>query len=663
MPITIQTQISIFATMTYGVLLLVVLISKPLKKLHRIFLVYLTAMVVWSISSTVIFAELGNALVWLRILVGTGIIAAAGMFFFVQNLFAKRRWWTYLIIWYCLFVWVIILGTEWVVLSAHVESGDIVYVFHPLFAVFVGPGYGMTFFSLVELFRGYQRSQSDTQRIRLRYLITAVALILLVQFINFTELGRYPIDIAVNGIAAILIAYAILRHSLLDLRIVIRTGLTYAIITGITGAIYYLIISVSLVLFENYFGGQILAFSILVALFISVILSPLREKIQLWIDRFFYRVKYDANLMIQRLSETTAALMGLDEIIVIILQEIIDTIKLETASFYIKYEPYDTYQLVSQEDSENSRYEFRADHPIVDWLNGENRILTKDQLNNDPVFRSLWSLDRKWIEDQKIELFISLVARGELVGFFTFGGKLSGQPFTRNEHSILVTVANQTANAVINARLFNELQETFVQTVVTLANAIDIRDTYTSDHSQHIASLGIETARIMGFDYDDCQRIYWGSLLHDIGKIGIPDRILLKPGPLDDYEWIAIKQHPDIGANLIQPIKQLANISPIIKHSHERFDGTGYPDGLKGDEIPMGARIVAVVDAFSAMMDKRVYKDANTLDETIGELRRCSGTQFDPQVLTAFMQVLDARRDYDFVHSPVPLKESVKKVV
>jgi HD-GYP domain-containing protein (c-di-GMP phosphodiesterase class II) len=652
MPITIQTLISIFATATYGGVLLVVLLSKPLKKLHRIFLWYLTAMLIWSVASLVIFTESGSPLVWFRILVGSGIVAIAGMFYFVQNLFAKRRWWTPLVFWYSLCAVFFSLATEWAVQSAYLESGHFVYVFHPLMGLIVGPGYGLTIFSMVELTRGYRRSSSVIQRIRLRYLITAVALIILVSLINFTELGKYPIDIAVNGIAAILIAYAILRHSLLDLRIVIRTGLIYSIITGITGAIYYLTISLVLVIFENFVGGQILAISIVVALFSSVILSPLREKIQNWIDRFFFRVKYDANLMIQRLSETTAAIMDVEQISITILQEIIDTMKVETASFHVKYEPTGVYQLVSHQGSKNIQHDFQADHPIAEWLSGENRILTKDQLNIDPVFRSLWDRDKKWIEDQKIEFFISLVAREELLGFFAIGAKRSGQPFTREDQRILVTVANQTAIAVKNARLFNELQETFIQTVVTLANAIDIRDTYTSDHSQRIASLGVETAKIMNCDSDDVQRIYWGSLLHDVGKIGIPDRILLKPGPLDDDEWEVIKQHPDIGANLIQPIKQLAHISPIIRHSHEWYDGKGYPDGLKGDEIPFGARIVAVVDAFSAMMDKRVYKDANTLEETIEELKKFSGSQFDPQVVIAFLQVLESMDELDFIEPP-----------
>jgi HD-GYP domain-containing protein (c-di-GMP phosphodiesterase class II) len=646
MSITIQTLISIFATITYGGLLVIVLISKPLKKLHRIFLIYLSAMLLWSVSSVIIFTEWGDALIWLRILVDMGIIAAAGMFFFVQDLFALRRWWSQLIFWYLLLAGVIILRTDWVVISAFVESGDIVYEFHPLFMVIVGPGYGLTIFSLAELLRGYRSASSDLQRIRLRYLIIAVSLILLVTFVNFTDLGRFPIDIAVNGIAAIIIAYAILRHSLLDLQIVIRAGLVLTVITAITGLIYYLIIVVIQALFEDFMGDHIIAISIVVAFFTSVIFSSVRERIQYWVDRFLYQKKYRAILMIQRLSEITAALMNLEDIAAIIHQEIIKTLKIEKPSLYIQNETKGTYNLVSNKASIDSGYVFSTDNPVIAWFNTGNRILTKGQLDVNPIFRSLWSRDRQWIEDQEIEIFVSLIARGELVGFFTIGGKLSGKPYTRDEHGILVTLANQTANAVKNAALYNELHRTYVQTVVTLANAIEIRDTYTSDHSQYIASLGVETAKILGCNPEEVQRVYWGSLLHDIGKIGIPDRILLKPGPLNEDEWQMIKKHPDIGADLIKPIRQLADIAPIIRYSHERYDGTGYPEGLKGSEIPLEARIVAVVDAFSAMMDKRVYKDANTLEGTIEELKKFSGKQFDPQVLSAFMQLLETRPEY-----------------
>jgi putative nucleotidyltransferase with HDIG domain len=643
--------------MTYGGVLLVVINSKPLKKLHILFVLYLVAMLIWSVSSLIIFTEVGNTLIWLRILVATSLVAAAGMFFFVQNYFSKRRWWTPLIFWYCFVGTIFCVSTKYAVQSAHLESGEIVYAFHPFFGLVAGPGYGLTIFSLVELYKGYRNSRSDVHRIRLRYLITAVALIVLVTAVNFTDLGRYPVDIAVNGIAAILIAYAILRHSLLDLRIVLRTGLVYSIVTGITGLIYFLIISLILVIFEKYVGGQILAISFVVALFSSLILAPLREKVQLWIDRFFYRAKYDASLMLQHLSETTATLMDLNEISEIILNAIIDTMKLEHASFYIFNEARQDYQLVTH----HGKYrliasDYKSDHPFVKWLSNERKILTKHHVSVNPIFKSLWHRERESLDTLEIELFIPLIAGGEMVGFYSIGSKRSGQPFTQDDQRILMTVANQTAIAVKNSSLFKDLQDTFIQTVVTLANAIDIRDSYTSDHSQRIARLAVETAKELGCNEDELQMIYWGSLLHDIGKIGIPDSILLKPGPLDPDEWEIIKTHPTIGANIIQPIKQLSNVTPIIQYSHEFFDGTGYPAGIKGDEIPLGARIVAVVDSFSAMIDQRVYKDSRSIRETKIELNKYAGIQFDPVVVDAFLKVLESERLND-VFETLPLNE------
>ena len=131
-------------------------------------------------------------------------------------------------------------------------------------------------------------------------------------------------------------------------------------------------------------------------------------------------------------------------------------------------------------------------------------------------------------------------------------------------------------------------------------------------------------------------------------KLGSPNSVLLKPGPLDKDEWEIIKQHPTIGANIIQPIRQLAHISPIIQYSHERWDGNGYPAGIGGNDIPLGARIVGVVDAFSAMMDRRVYKDPSSLVDTVLELEKNAGTQFDPEVVVAFMKLLENGRLKDF---------------
>jgi putative nucleotidyltransferase with HDIG domain len=168
-----------------------------------------------------------------------------------------------------------------------------------------------------------------------------------------------------------------------------------------------------------------------------------------------------------------------------------------------------------------------------------------------------------------------------------------------------------------------------------------MRDTYTSSHSQRIAEWAAYTAHLLGCTDQEIQAIYWGGLLHDIGKIGIPDSILRKPGKLDKHEWDIIRQHTTHGAKLIAPIKKLTDVAPIIEYSHERYDGSGYPHGLKGKAIPLGARIIGVVDSYSAMRDERSYKRAFSHEEAIEELKRNSDILFDPEVVTTFLYVFN----------------------
>jgi putative nucleotidyltransferase with HDIG domain len=253
----------------------------------------------------------------------------------------------------------------------------------------------------------------------------------------------------------------------------------------------------------------------------------------------------------------------------------------------------------------------------------------------------MWKKELDYLNDFPAELFIPLNTKGELIGFFIVGPKRSTQAYTPDDEVTLSTLANQMAVIFENARLYEDLEGTFVQTVVTLANAIDMRDTYTSSHSQRIAEWAADTARLLGCTTQEVQAIYWGGLLHDIGKIGIPDAILRKPGKLDPSEWEIIREHTVRGAQLVAPIKKLADVAPLIEYSHERYDGSGYPYGLKGDNIPLGARIIGVVDSYSAMRDERPYKMPISYEEAVKELKRNAGILFDPQVVNAFLYVLN----------------------
>jgi putative nucleotidyltransferase with HDIG domain len=250
----------------------------------------------------------------------------------------------------------------------------------------------------------------------------------------------------------------------------------------------------------------------------------------------------------------------------------------------------------------------------------------------------MWYEEYRDIERINGILYLPIVVLGKLLGILVIGPKKSEQMISDYDQSVLSTLSNQIAVAIENARLYEELEEAFIETITTLANAIDIRDSYTSDHSQFIASLARDTAKMLGLPASEVDDIYWAGLLHDVGKIGIPDSILLKPGKLNAKEWEIMKRHTIIGAELAAKVKKLERVAPLIRSSHEKIDGTGYPDGLKGSEIPTGSKIISIVDAYSAMMDDRVYCKAKNKEEAVAELIRCSGTQFDKKIVKLFVK-------------------------
>src|SRR5215211_5988352 len=178
-----------------------------------------------------------------------------------------------------------------------------------------------------------------------------------------------------------------------------------------------------------------------------------------------------------------------------------------------------------------------------------------------------------------------------------------------------------------------------------LVDAITPKDHYTGDHALQVARLSWLVGRDLGLNEEELEWLVHGALLHDLGKIGVADEILEKLGPLTVDEWVVIKRHPEIGARMIEPLESLSEAIPAIRHHHERPDGSGYPDGLEGDEIPLGARIVAACDAFDAMVSNRAYGAAMSAQSAVSELLRGSGTQFDPGVVEVFCALVGVPAD------------------
>jgi response regulator RpfG family c-di-GMP phosphodiesterase len=207
----------------------------------------------------------------------------------------------------------------------------------------------------------------------------------------------------------------------------------------------------------------------------------------------------------------------------------------------------------------------------------------------------------------------------------------------RREYQALLERRVAEATRDLEATL-GALEETYRSTLEALGSAIDTRDLGTQAHSRRVRGYSLTLARAHGMTGEaDLRTLEHGVLLHDIGKIGIPDAILLKPGPLTPAEWKIMRSHPEIGRQLVEQIAFLRPAVPIVYHHHERWDGTGYPQGLKGEAIPLGARIFAVADAFDAMTFDRPYSRAINFDSARAEIQRSAGTHFDPAVVKSFM--------------------------
>lgn len=192
-----------------------------------------------------------------------------------------------------------------------------------------------------------------------------------------------------------------------------------------------------------------------------------------------------------------------------------------------------------------------------------------------------------------------------------------------------------------------EIEYLTIQTITSFADFIDAKDRYTKFHSQHVAKLAEKMAVKLGWDRTDIRNLYYSALLHDIGKIGVPDYILNKPGKLTEEEYAIIKKHPVIGGEILSEVTVVPYLSIGAGNHHEKYDGTGYPLGKKGKEIPLVGRIVGIADTVDAMTSTRSYREGLGVQETIDELRRCSGTQFDPELVPIMIEILQEGIEFD----------------
>jgi HD-GYP domain-containing protein (c-di-GMP phosphodiesterase class II) len=359
-----------------------------------------------------------------------------------------------------------------------------------------------------------------------------------------------------------------------------------------------------------------------------------------------------------------------DSLIKMIVRMMVQKVKVNHAGILLHHQDRDTYILTVSRGATGLKIpagfaRMDADNPLIRFF----REKVDKQIFNDGavVYEEAKRLLSKNIGAEakqllkgtlyQMEIFEAVVCipsyfRDDLLGVLLLGNKKNGRKFAQDELDFFVALASDVAMAIRNALLFRELEleidrkhRLFIHTTVALAAAIDAKDHYTHGHTARVTNLSLEIARRLAQKNREAsnekflEHLHIASLLHDIGKIGIPESILNKEGPLNEEERKKMQEHPAVGTTILQPIKELEDAILGVKYHHEKYDGSGYPDGLKGDQIPLIASIISVADTFDAMTTDRPYRRGLSKEEAVKEIERVSGRQLDPEVTKALVEL------------------------
>lgn len=274
-------------------------------------------------------------------------------------------------------------------------------------------------------------------------------------------------------------------------------------------------------------------------------------------------------------------------------------------------------------------------HGVAGWVATHGQMVTVSE--SMPWKRGELSEVEKCMS---CSLHVPMTATGRTRGVISIGLREGQKEIPADDILTIRSLANQVAVALENAELKRKEERTYIETVAALAAAVEARDRYTRGHSRRVTEFSVAIARNMGKPEWFVKDLESAALLHDIGKIGFSDSILCDSGPIPAGSLPLIRNHPLTGENILKPVGSLARLCTIVRHHHEKFDGSGYPDRLKGEEIPLAARMITVADSFDAMISERPYKPSRKREDAMAELIHCSGTHFDPTCVEVFLGYL-----------------------
>lgn len=616
---------------------------------NRIFFLLGIALTIWSIGFLGLCIATDQNLIdfWIKTFyIGLSFVPPLYYHFIVistDNQKKLNRFFVFLGYWFSgFFVLLLTLG--------YISSGST----HFFQFYFPRAGRGYTLFALNYIFftgygtylllKKYRLSSSPLEKKQLFYIfigviiavIGSVSNVLVAMGIKILPFGHLAI-----AFCMVLVSYGIVGYRLIDIHTVLRKGLVYSSFTGLLTAVFVVSILIFERLFRNLAGYTSLFPGIISASLITLIFQPLRDKIQEFIDRAFFRKRYHQEQELKRFSREVISILDKETLLYSTVYTIVQSLYIERGGILLGDEGNKKYSLKASIgwDGETN-LSLEQSNVLVDCLERNRKEIFIDKIENSVhlswVAATIW----QQLKTIRITLCMPMVAKNKLLGILLLGGKSSGLPYTNDDLDLLSVLVDEASIALENANLYEDTKLHFFRTIQSLVTAVEAKDAYTRGHCERVAHYAVAIATALGMPSTTIEALKIGAFLHDIGKIGISERILLKATQLTEEEYKVIKEHPLIGTKILEPVLFGKEIIDIVKYHHEKIDGSGYPEGLRKEHIPLTARILAVADVFEALTSDRAYRKALTRESAIHIIQLGAGKHFDARVVTTFIQLI-----------------------
>lgn len=489
----------------------------------------------------------------------------------------------------------------------------------------------------------------------------------------------YGINILIIGplafyfIAAsnLFVAIATYTARLMGVEVIRKKTLVFSLMYGGIVGSFVALVFIAQRFLSLHFGLNRWVLPVAALFIITIFIRPLEHMLAKATDAVLYQRGYDYMSTLKSVARGMTLVTDTKRLLKIMVRFISKEVRIEGCSVYIYNKPTNSYllEVAKRFKDQDIIDKIDADSSLIKWLIEKREPLSIENIlswiQGERIFPQKLILKRT-LEQIRItmqktgaSLCVPSFLRGEMIGFLVLGEKRSGERYTTDDLSLLSTLSSNAAIAFENARMYEELKvrigkldrlykeehTLFINAASAFSVAIDSKDGYANAHASKASNYAAATTKelekllpYVNFTKEFYETLHIASLLHDVGKIGIPDKILTKKTKLTKKEYEVLKQHTIIGEQILSPMKEIESTFDIIRHHHENFDGTGYPDGLKGNDIPMSSRIIAVCNAYDDMISERPYRKPLTKEAALKELEDNKSSQFDPVIVDAFIR-------------------------